>query len=148
MTLSTRSPSYRRASEGDPERISLLVVDDDELIRESLLDWLASVLSDWDMVGTSSCDALRLPAEESPEVIVVDTALSSRDGTRVVRRIAKRFPQAHIVALTMGGDVEGWDAVLSAGASACLPLWKLHERLVPTMRDLLADRHQARWGRG
>ena len=145
MEFSARSRSYRRASGSDA--ISLLVVEDDDLIRKSLLDWLASVFSDWRLVGTSSAEAIRLPAEEAPEVIVVDIALSGDDGPGMVRRIAKTFPEAHMVALTMGGDVEARGPVLSAGASACLPIWKLHEELEPIMRELLTGLDPVECGR-
>lgn len=136
MEFSARSRSYRRAS--GSEEISLLVVEDDDLIRKSLLDWLASVFSDWGLVGTSSREAVRLPTEVAPEVIVVDIALSGEDGPRMVRRIAETFPRAHVVTLTMGAEAEARGALLSAGASACLPIWKLHEELEPIMRELLA----------
>jgi DNA-binding NarL/FixJ family response regulator len=132
----------------DLEELSLLVVEDDQLIRESLLDWLDSVLPQWDLLGISSGEMVELAHGESPHTIVVDLTSPNGDRVDLVRRVTRQFPQADVVALTMRGDYATRRAVLKAGASASLPIWKLSEKLELVLRRLLEDMPQDRVEQG
>jgi DNA-binding NarL/FixJ family response regulator len=118
------------------EGLSLLLVEDDDLIRESLLDWLASVLLGSELVGVPSDAVSSLSRSQAPEVIVVDVALPASGGVEMVRSLHHVFPAAQIVALVVGGEHQHYDAIRSAGARACLPIWKVHEALVPVVQRL------------
>ncbi len=126
---STQSPKL--------EDLSLLLVEDDDLIRDSLLDWLASVFLDLHLVGASSQEATASAAVESPQIILADIALSGDDGLDIVHALSNAFAEAQIVALVRGGRSQPRDAVVAAGANACLLIWEMHEELVPTVRRLL-----------
>ena len=117
--------------------ISLLLIEDDDLIRDSLLDWLDTVLLDSRVVGVSFEEVHRLFCTETPQVIVADIALSGGDGIEAIRSLHSAFPDAQIVALAVGGDLQAQRAIAAAGADACLPIWEVHEELEPTMRRLL-----------
>jgi len=121
----------------DPEGISVLLIEQDDLIRQSLMDWLASVLAEARLVGLTFEEAERRADHEEPAVIVVDIALIGRDGIDVVADLHKAFPDAQIVALSMGEDKERHGAVLAAGAAACLPAWQVRDKLEATLYRLL-----------
>jgi DNA-binding NarL/FixJ family response regulator len=142
MNPSTKAGSRR--AEKEQERLSLLVVEDDRLIRESLLDWLSTVLPDWKLVGTRSRALMGQAPAGGPDAIVVDLALSNGIGLDLVRKLNRIFPHAHVVALTIDGDYGTRDAILEAGASAFLPIWKLSEELEPVLRGLMEDRDRGR----
>ncbi len=120
----------------DMEGLSLLLVEDDDLIRESLLDWMASVFFSSDLVGVPSDAVTSLSRSPAPEVIVVDVALSDSGGVEMVRSLHHVFPAAQIVALVVGSERQSCDAIRSAGARVCLPIWKVHEALMPIVRRL------------
>ena len=133
---SERSDDARHDRRDGVKGLSLLLVEDDEVIRESFLDWLASVLLDSDIVGVSSDAVSSLRPARLPQVIVVDVALPGDGGIDIVRSLHHVFPAAQIVALVVGGERQPCEAIKSAGAEACLPIWKVHEGLVPIVRRL------------
>jgi DNA-binding NarL/FixJ family response regulator len=119
--------------------ISLLVVEDDELIRDSLLEWLRSILPQGHVIGAPSEQVTKVAAADEPDAIIVDLSSSAGDQLGLVRRLTRLFPEAELVALTLNGDYEARDAVLAAGASACLPLWTLSDRLQRILHQLLGE---------
>jgi two-component system response regulator NreC len=136
----TSEPATRGTLEsgvGELEGLSVLLIEEDELIRESLIDWLASVLVDARIVGRTFEEAEALASREEPTVIVVDIALIGRDGIDVVSHLHRIFPEAQIVALSIGEDRQRQGAVLEAGAAACLPAWEVRDKLESTLHGLL-----------
>jgi CheY-like chemotaxis protein len=135
MSRDVGDVSWGRA--GVQEGTSILLVEDDEMICQSLKDWLESVFVDFHIVGASAREATRDTVIESPQMVVVDVALSASDGAGTVRELSRMFPGARIVALAAGGEPELCDALEAAGADACLRLWQVHYGLKPTLRRLL-----------
>ena len=123
----------------DLEGLSVLLIEEDDLIRESLKEWLASVLVEADIVGRALEEAEALASREHPAVIVVDIALIGRDGIDAVADLHNAFPEAQIVALSIGEDRQPHEAVQAAGAAACLPAWEVREKLAPTLYELLGS---------
>lgn len=127
----------RQSGEEDLEGLAVLLIEEDDLIRESLLDWLASVLVDARIVGRTLRDVEPAALRDRPAVVVVDIALIGGDGIDVVAGLHQTFPEAKIVALSMVDDEERCEAVLAAGAAACLPAWEVREKLESTLYELL-----------
>ena len=137
LTANSARRDKRRPDQDEWEGLSVLLIEEDDLIRESLLDWLASVLLDARLVGRTFAEAEALAAREQPAVIVVDIALIGRDGIDVVAELHRAFPDSKIVALSIGDDASRREAVLAAGAAACLPAWEVRDELESTLRELL-----------
>ncbi|OLC44982.1 MAG: hypothetical protein AUH43_17305 [Acidobacteria bacterium 13_1_40CM_65_14] len=78
---------------------SVLVVDDEVLMREVLVRWLRAA-------GYSTTDthdattALELVATEEPCVVLVDIEMPGRDGLWLVERLREQFPSVAIVLAT------------------------------------------------
>jgi DNA-binding NarL/FixJ family response regulator len=145
MNASTPQRLGRRGI--DVEEVSLLVIEDDQLIRDSLLDWLSSVIPQGDLVGEPSDRVPELTSAEPPDAIVVDLTSSGGDRIGLVYELSQAFPEAHLVALTMNGDDHAHRAIRAAGASASLPIWTLSQRLEPILRRLLNGQARPRWER-
>jgi DNA-binding response OmpR family regulator len=116
---------------------SVLVVEDDDVVREPLREFLEVMLPDAEIVDVREDEAAAAAQSLSPDVILVDIALPKRDGVETVRKLKAAAPEAKIVALTMEEDEEYLDAVRSAGAGACICIWEVRQRLLPALRELL-----------
>jgi two-component system response regulator RegA len=86
------------------ERPSLLVVDDDELLRERQVRAFRE--RGYDAVGAPDGEkALALAAEDPPELAVVDLRMPGRPGLDVVRELIALDPATKIVVLTGYGSI-------------------------------------------
>ena len=98
------------------EKIKVLLVDDNEVVREGLKSILEPQ-PDIEVVGDASdgLDAVAKAEELRPDVILMDAQMPVMDGTEATRRIKQSLPDVKILFLTVYGDYVG-DA-LAAGAS-------------------------------
>ena len=108
---------------GRDEIISVVVVDDHDLVRRGLLAFLDSE-PDIDVIGEAGggAQALELLASmESegrlPDVIVMDLQMAPVDGIESTRRVRALYDDIEVVALTSFADEERVHAALQAGAS-------------------------------
>ena len=91
-------------SDGVSERPSLLVVDDDEVLRERLVRAFRE--RGFEATGASNGDqALALAATDPPELAVVDLRMPGRPGLEVVRELLALDPATRIVVLTGYGSI-------------------------------------------
>jgi DNA-binding NarL/FixJ family response regulator len=104
------------------QRIRVLIVDDQTLIREGLRK-LLELEPDFEVVGTAADGEAALTLVESlheqatpPDVILMDIRMPRVDGIAATGAIKKRWSDAHIVILTTFDDTELIHAGLRAGA--------------------------------
>jgi DNA-binding NarL/FixJ family response regulator len=113
------SPQDEVTSRRSPIRV--LVVDDHDLFRVGL----ASMLDDAEDVevvaqGSSARMALRLAAEMTPDVVLLDLRLPDLDGSEVTAEILARAPSVRVVVLTREAGERDIAAALGAGACGYL----------------------------
>lgn len=83
---------------------SLLIVDDDRILRERLARALRE--RGFEVTTASSFDeALPIATEESPEMAVVDLRMPGKSGLELVRELHSLDPQTKIVVLTGYGSI-------------------------------------------
>jgi len=102
--------------------ITILIVDDHELIRQGLRRAFERV-GDFNVVGEAGniAEATRLLSSLTPNVVVFDVRLPDGSGIDAAQRARVAYPEMGIVILTMyAGDQQLFDA-LEAGASAFVP---------------------------
>lgn len=99
----------------------VLVVDDQAVVRDGLV-LLLGLLPEIEVVGSASDGeaALRLVADEGPDVVLMDLHMPRMDGVEATRRIRAEFPGTHVVVLTTYTDDEWVFAALRAGARGFL----------------------------
>ena len=81
----------------------ILLVDDEPAIQRALGPLLRSRGYDVTIAGTGA-DALRLVAEQPPDLIVLDLGLPDLDGLEVCRRIHRLRPDLDVIMLTARDD--------------------------------------------
>jgi DNA-binding NarL/FixJ family response regulator len=98
------------------DKIKVLLVDDNEVVREGL-ETLLAPHSDIEIVGKAvdGLDAVVKALETNPDVILMDAQMPRADGAEATRQIKEKLPEVKVLFLTVYGDYAG-DA-LSAGAS-------------------------------
>ena len=99
----------------------VMIVDDHALVRSGLAAFL-SVSDECELVGAaeSGTQALRMCAEVSPDVVLMDLVMPEMDGVATTRALRERFPAIQVIALTSFPEDRLIQQVLEAGALSYL----------------------------
>jgi DNA-binding NarL/FixJ family response regulator len=115
------------------------VVDDQEVVR-AVFEALLATQSDFTVVGSAAdgAQAVRLCAEQQPDVVLMDVRMPTMDGIEATRRIVAAEPRPYVLVLTTFDlDEYVYDA-LEAGASGFLLKDVTAERLFEAVRVVAA----------
>lgn len=82
----------------------ILVVDDEELVRHTLVDFLSSVGHRVDQTGDGR-QALQLLEDDSYDLVVTDVIMPDFDGIELIRSLSERKEELPIIAISGGGGV-------------------------------------------
>ena len=97
--------------------IRLLIADDHAVVRSGLRH-LAATFDDVELIGDAADgeEAVRLCAERSPHVVLMDLEMPVLGGIEATRRISEAHPEVAVVVLTSFSDREQILRALDAGA--------------------------------
>jgi DNA-binding NarL/FixJ family response regulator len=124
-----------------PQSISILSVDDHDLVRKGI----AAILSTEPGVhliaeANTAEDAIRLYREWRPDVTLMDLRLPDKSGIETTREIREEFPDAKIIALTSyDGDQDIYRA-LEAGVRGYLLKEMVHTEVIRAIRIVYAGK--------
>ena len=118
--------------------ISLLLVEENDVILDSLRNWITMMFPDVRLIETTDHSAgIFLSRSESPDVVLVDISGLGRGGVEMVRDLKTAHPSALILALVALEHESYRQAVLKAGAEACACIWKIRSELLPQLEKNL-----------
>ncbi len=102
-------------------KVRVLIADDHQILRDGLSTMLQNV-PDIEVIATTEDGrtALRLVAELTPDVVIMDVAMPGLNGIESTRQINHDFPKIKIIALSMHDDRRFVINMLKAGASGYL----------------------------
>lgn len=106
--------SARGAANAAEEVRSVLVIEDEQKIRDIVRDALSEPTDRWFDAGTGA-EGLAIAAAEHPDLIVLDLGLPDMDGIEVCRRL-RTMTTVPIVVLSARQSENDKVALLDAGA--------------------------------
>lgn len=113
------------------ETITLLLVDDHEVVRTGLRAFLETqpglkVLAE----ARNGTEAIERALDTNPAIILMDIAMPGMDGLEATRRLKIVCPGSQVLALTVHDDKQYFMEMLSAGASGYLTKQAAADELV------------------
>ena len=119
------------------ERIRVMVVDDHSIVRVGLKHVLEES-GEFEVVGQAADgeEAVRVAAEVSPDVVVMDVMMPRKDGVEACREIMESAPETRVVMLTVANEETAVLEALAAGATGYLQKETDRERLLSTVRGV------------
>lgn len=103
------------------ERVRVLVVDDQALVREGLMTLLQTVADITPVAAAADGEeAVAMCARHRPDVVLMDLRMPRVDGVEATRRIRAAQPETEIVVLTTHADEASILDALQAGARGYL----------------------------
>ena len=102
-----------------PTPLRLVLVDDHEMVLHGLDAMLSHFPEEVVIVGeaTTASVALRLVAEEKPDVVLCDVRIGKESGLDLCRQITTHYPDTKVVLLTVYDDEHYLYQALRVGAS-------------------------------
>ena len=119
----------------DEARISVLIVDDHEVVRQGLRTFL-ELNDDVEVVGEAAegASAVDLVDELHPDVVLMDLVMPGLDGVAATRKVLELSPDTKVIVLTsFAGDNEVFPAI-QAGATSYLLKDVSPDELVASIR--------------
>lgn len=119
--------------------MKLIIVDDDDLIRESLSLTL-SLENDIEVAGVAEDGsvALTLCEQRQPDIVLMDIRMPNIDGIGATRLIKERFPNIKIMMLTTFADKANIQQALAAGADGYLLKTDETDNIAGKLRALMS----------
>ena len=111
----TQSPEVGRDS-----LPSILLVDDDEVLRERLAQAIRARGYEVKTAGNAA-EALREVASESPEMAVLDLKMPGMSGLELLRELRQQDPATRVLMLTGYGSIATAVQAVREGAVGYLP---------------------------
>ena len=118
---------------------SLLLVDDDRHLLESMADWLREQGLKVD-TSIGYGDALEKLRSNTYEMLLVDVRLQDGDGFDLLEQVRRNYPESHVVLMTGYGDADAAVEALRAGAADYLTKPLIDDELLMTIERAFAQR--------
>jgi len=118
---------------------SLLLVDDDRRVLESMADWLRGQGYDLDATARYA-DALEALRRKSYELVLADVRLSDGDGFDLLEQCRRNWPSTQVILLTGYGTPDDAIDAIRAGAFDYLTKPLIDDELLMSVERALSQR--------
>ena len=117
---------------------SILIYEDDELLRENLSS-MVRINADWRLVGAfdNAGEVEKHLSDLKPEIIFMDIDMPKISGIEAVRRIRATGSAVHVIMLTVFEDDQHVLDAICAGASGYLLKKHISARLYESVNEVL-----------
>lgn len=121
------------------KKSTLLLVDDDRHVLESMSDWLRGQGYDLDAVAKYT-DALDQMRRKSYDLVLADVRLADGDGFDLLEQCRRNWPAAQVVLMTGYGTPDGAIEAIRAGAFDYLTKPLIDDELLMAIERALSQR--------
>lgn len=119
---------------------TILIVEDHDSVRNSLIDWLCAVFPKINVIGTKTGEeALNIVKKIIPKIVIMDINLPGINGIEATKLIKKLQPHTKITILSVYEDEAYKNDAYIAGASIYIPKRLMHTDLIPAIKSLLIN---------
>ena len=118
----------------------VLLVEDNAVYREAL-ELLLGLQNEVEVVGSvaDAETALERCAELEPDAVLLDYRLPGLDGVEATEALLERFPSIAVVCLTALASLREQEALVAAGAYACLTKDQELVEIVAAIKEAVED---------
>jgi DNA-binding NarL/FixJ family response regulator len=119
--------------------VRIVLVEDNEVFRDAL-ELLLGMRDDLEIVASvgDGLAAVSAAKELRPDVVLMDYRMPGLDGIQATTLIVEEEPEVAVVALTASADAAEREALLEAGAVACLMKDQELDEIVATILEAAA----------
>jgi len=96
-------------------KAKILVVDDEAVVRESLVDWLNNAGYQVFAAGDGS-QAMEIVNKERIGIVIADLVMPGMDGIELMKRVKEMFPGTEVIIITAYGSIPTAIAAMKEGA--------------------------------
>ena len=122
---------------GGPEYPTILVADDDDDVRESLIDIIET--AGWHAVAARDGEeALSQVRAAEPHVVVIDYRMPGMSGTEVIRALREQEVQVPVILITAAGELEELAREAGVRSYLCKPFGI--DELIAALRRALCEK--------
>ena len=122
---------------------SILVVDDHEPLRRSVVTWLEFRFPGCSVLGVESAEEA-LALSDTADIVLMDINLRGIDGLEAAGLMKALAPETSVIMLTMHDTPHHRRAAQRAGACGYIAKKDLETQLEPTVGELIRQRRRAR----
>ena len=119
------------------ERIRVMIVDDHSIVRVGLKQILEQS-GEFEVVGQAADgeEAVRVAADVSPDVVIMDVMMPKKDGVEACREIMESAPDTRVLMLTASSEEDAVVESIAAGATGYLQKETGREQLLSAVRGV------------
>lgn len=120
---------------------TILIVDDNDVVRAALRDWLEAVFPQCNVVeGRSGEESIELVGKHKPDLVLMDVRLPGMNGIEAVREITDRLSGTPVVMLSILQDAEYRREAACAGAVGYISKDQMMRHLFPLIQSILLEK--------
>lgn len=113
---------------------TVLIVDDQALLRRTLHDFLQDAFPDCNFLDVADgASALQACNAYRPVLVLMDICLPDADGIELTARLKILYPEIHVIVVSYRSGEIYVQRALAAGARACLVKDSLATDLIPAV---------------
>jgi len=132
--LRRRECAKAKLSQTMTERITVLVVEDQDFMRRALRDYLQSAYPDAAIIeAVDGARALELCRSHSPQLVLMDVALPDANGIDLTAQVKEMLPETAVIIVSQHAGRAYVDRARAAGAFAYVTKDKVYRELLPTV---------------
>jgi DNA-binding NarL/FixJ family response regulator len=116
----------------------ILLVDDHNILRKTLYDWLMLAMQPCRVIEAESAEkAMLVMKNDSPDIVIMDIAMPGLNGIEATQQIVSCYEEVPVIMLSIYEEKVYQEASFRAGASAYVFKTEMREKLIPVLKQYL-----------